>query len=221
MSAIFGLLRLVAFGVLLVFTLIVFGISANLIHVATSGPFGGPAPAFAVYSLVVCIFTFLSVIPIFAIELMRKGAMTAFVAVELAWTAVLGLLWLAAGANDAAQVLGFVFSCDDGLDPAASSLCHQFQAIEAFSFLNWLILWGWTGLLLVCAIIAMTRGNKGVWMQPAGQTDFFARNQVPPVGHQPMMQPQYTGQPQGQYPPQPQYANQQQPQGGYPAGGQV
>lgn len=90
------------------------------------------------------------------------------------------------------------------LTDAEQSICHQFQAMEAFSWLNWLILWGWTFVLLVFSVIALSRGNRSVWTAPAGQTDFFARGngtQVPPVKHE------YDG---STYPPQPQYGAQPQ-----------
>ncbi|EJD53646.1 hypothetical protein AURDEDRAFT_52382 [Auricularia subglabra TFB-10046 SS5] len=150
-----------------------------------------------------------------AIDQLRNGAITSIVVVELAWTAILGIFWLAAAAAQASNV--FIPGDCSIVGGEGESICRQFQAMQAFSWLNWIILWGWTFLLVVVAAIALSRGNRGVWTAPAGQTDFFARGEgssIPPVQQQstgatynptyppqqqafvqPGVQPQYTGQP--------------------------
>ena len=63
-------------------------------------------------------------------------------------------------------------------------------------------------ILLVLAIVSLTRGNKRVFFAPAGQTDFFARDNEPKV---PPVQYQNTG--STVYPPtQPSFAPQFAPQ---------
>jgi len=206
------LLRLIAFGVVIFFSIITFGISANLTHIF-SGLF-----SFAPYTLAVSIITLIVVIPMLVIDFIRQGAVTSWVIVELIWVFILGILWLAAGGNDAGLgIIGCI-----GADGPAESACQQVQAIEAFSFLNWLILHFYFVGLLILSIVAMTRSNN-VFMRPVTEADFFARNgQIPPA--QPgmhMQQGSYMGKP-ADYPPQgtpaPGMEYQQQPVYSHPTG---
>jgi len=193
--------------VLLGFSIIVLGITANLVSQFKNGH----VPAWLGFTLFVAIFSLLIGVPILVIDKLRRGAITSFVVVELAWTAFLGLLWLAAAADQSSNLI-LVGDCSayGGFDSAEESLCHQLQAMQAFSWLNWLLLWGWTFILLIFSIIAMTRGNP-VWTSPAGETDFFARNDskippavqyqntggaYPPTQQQQQFAPQFTGQTQ-------------------------
>jgi len=56
-----------------------------------------------------------------------------------------------------------------------ATLCHQANAIQGLSFVNWLFLMGYVGVLLTFAIIAATRGIGRVWTSSVRDTDFFAR----------------------------------------------
>ncbi|KAH7096931.1 hypothetical protein BKA62DRAFT_718107 [Auriculariales sp. MPI-PUGE-AT-0066] len=55
-------------------------------------------------------------------------------------------------------------------------LCQQYDAVEAFSWLNWFILWAWMLSLLCLAIVGYNRGNKAVFRGSVGSTDFLATN---------------------------------------------
>lgn len=209
--------RLVALAVVILFSVIVLGVSANLVS-KVSDISGASTPSWLGYTLFVSIITLLVAIPVTVIDQLRNGAITSIVVVELAWTAILGIFWLAAAAAQASNV--FIPGDCSVLGGEGESICRQFQAMQAFSWLNWILLWGWTFLLVVVAAIALSRGNRGVWTGPAGQTDFFARGEgssIPPVQQQstgatynatyppqqqqqaafpqPGVQPQYTGQP--------------------------
>ncbi|KAH7105601.1 hypothetical protein BKA62DRAFT_690272 [Auriculariales sp. MPI-PUGE-AT-0066] len=212
----FELFRLVAHVLFLVFSLIVLGLSANL--VSNTDKWFYHTPSWLGFTLFVAIFSLLVGVPLLVIDRIRNGAITGMVAVELAWTGILGVFWLAAAGSQAGSAIINELDCSDlGFGGEIESQCHQFKAMEAFSWLNWLLLWGWTLALLVFSIIALTRGNKSVFTSPAGQTDYFARSSqpmVPPVQYQP------TG---ASYPPMqqqfsPQYA--QQPMG-HPVAAQV
>ncbi|KZW04180.1 hypothetical protein EXIGLDRAFT_716179 [Exidia glandulosa HHB12029] len=195
---------------LILFSIIVLGTSASLVSKFGDG---FPVPSWLAFTLFVSIFSLLIVVPVLIIDQLRNGAITSIVVVELAWTAVLGIFWLAAGASQASSIV-VIGGCGD-VGGEAESICRQFQTMEAFSWLSWLLCWGWTFALVVFSVIALSRGNRTVWQAPAGQTDFFARsNEIPPVKHD------ATGTTVGnQYPPQPQYAQQpvQQQYSGQPA----
>lgn len=48
------------------------------------------------------------------------------------------ILWLATAADTAAASDGLTIDCDGSVG-VEGSLCHMYQAIEAFSFINWLL----------------------------------------------------------------------------------
>jgi len=199
--------RLVLFGLLLVFSLLVLGMSANLLNISTtqndgSLPFEGLAVA-------VSVITFLTVIPIIVIDFIRRGAFTSFVVFEIAWVFVLMILWIAAAAETSATPI-FIGGCSDFDDNDAASNCHQFQAIQAFAWLNFIILFGWLVTLIVGCTIQHTKGNTGVWKSPVSETGFFGAGSSAPggaaAGH--TSNPGYP--PQHQYPGQPPVQMQQQ-----------
>lgn len=77
-------------------------------------------------------------------------------------------------------------------------MCRSFQAIEAFAWLNWLILMGYAIALLVLAILAHNRGNQGIWRSSVRDTDFFGHtgtNNVPMQQHEHKAEPSAYGTP--------------------------
>jgi len=192
------LVRLGLLSTVLLFSVIVFGISANLIHLDNEFFDGFIAtPAFTGFALFVSIVTFITVIPLLVFDILKKGTALSLVFVELIWTALLGIFWLASAA-DTTTWGWFWGSCDfAGDDDIAvgdvgdgtgtletvnfSSICHQYQALQAFSWLNWLILWGWLGVVFVLSIISLSRGNKRVFLSPTTETDYFARHEKVPA----------------------------------------
>ena len=60
----------------------------------------------------------------------RRGAVTSFVAAEIAWLWFLWIMWISSAGSTAA--LYWIAYCTGGV-------CSEAQAIEAFGFLNWLI----------------------------------------------------------------------------------
>jgi hypothetical protein len=53
-----------------------------------------------------------------------------------------------------------------------ASLCRQYSAVQAFLWLGWLIIKAYIILLLILAILAVTRGHKRVWLGPASDLSF-------------------------------------------------
>ncbi|KAK0206067.1 hypothetical protein DFS33DRAFT_1312058 [Desarmillaria ectypa] len=167
-----AILRLTALVVTLVFSVIILGLSAHITYLTTT--FYGAYFTFAAMSIATATLTILTLPVMIAIDVTRKGAFTSMVVVELSWLGFLCVLWLTSAAlTSDANANTFVSGCgyfNVGLDQA----CKEFNAIEAFDFLNWLILIGYTITLIVFAIIAVNRGNRGVWTSSTTATDFFA-----------------------------------------------
>ncbi|KAI0327357.1 hypothetical protein GY45DRAFT_1327713 [Cubamyces sp. BRFM 1775] len=93
-----------------------------------------------------------------AVDFLRTGAFTSMVVVELSWLctssfrshlarrhnthvgciAVLWVLWLATGAQTASQTSTAFANCDF-IYPILNQVCNETHAIEAFSFLAWIV----------------------------------------------------------------------------------
>ncbi|SJL01476.1 uncharacterized protein ARMOST_04798 [Armillaria ostoyae] len=167
------ILRLTALVATLVFSIIVLGLSAHITYLTST--YYGAYFTFAAMSIATACLTLLTLPVMIAIDITRKGAFTSMVVVELSWLGVLWVLWLTSAALTAdANVNTFVSGCGY-INDVINQACKEFNAVEAFGFLNWLILLGYTITLIVFAIIAVNRGNSGVWTSSTTATDFFAK----------------------------------------------
>ncbi|KAK0242260.1 hypothetical protein EDD85DRAFT_810606 [Armillaria nabsnona] len=170
----FPILRLTAFVATLVFSIIVLGVSAHITYLTTT--YYGVYYTFAAMSIATASLTLLTLPVMIAIDFTRKGAFTSMVVVELSWLGVLWVLWLASAALTAdTNANTFVSGCGYISIDVIDQACKEFNAVQAFGFLNWLILLGYTITLIVFAIVAANRGNSGVWTSSTTTTDFFAR----------------------------------------------
>ncbi|KAF8841942.1 hypothetical protein BDN67DRAFT_471233 [Paxillus ammoniavirescens] len=160
-------------------------------------------------------------------DFLRRGAFTSMVVVELVWLSILWVLWVATAAEAVnASTYYFPYGCIDEGDPTVLQACHEIQAVEAFSFLIFIILMLYTVLLLISALVAASRGDR-VWLSTVKDSTFF-RSSNPPAQQHPMGQ--YSGTPAAQHqavpqqyigtPVQPQYSGStvpsQQPYPGVP-----
>jgi len=160
------IVRLVTFAKVSFFALIVLALSADLISLTEPLFYY----KFSAFSLATSLLTFMTIIPLYLIDMLRQGAIFSSIIVEIVALSVLWVLWLSSGAY-AAWTDNQLIS----LDPLESGCnfgnfdrglftqgCQEIKAIMAFSFLTWLILMAYTVLLLVLAIRAQGRGNN-VW----------------------------------------------------------
>ncbi|KAI5124884.1 hypothetical protein M0805_007314 [Coniferiporia weirii] len=53
-------------------------------------------------------------------------------------------------------------------------LCRSQMAIQAFGFLNWILLMGYAIVLLILAIVASYRGRSGIWTTTVRDAEFSA-----------------------------------------------
>lgn len=158
--------RLVTFATVSLFALIVMSISADLI--ALTEPLF--YYKFAALALATSLLTMFTIIPMFVIDMLRQGAVVSHIIVEIVWLSVLWVLWLSSGSYAAwtdNQLISFdpaESSCDFGIFGVSGVTkgCQEIKAIMAFSFLTWIILMAYTGVLLFLAIRSQERGYS-VW----------------------------------------------------------
>lgn len=180
----FHVTRVVILGASVVFSVIVLGLSAHLIAL-TEQSFSSYL-IFCALGVATAGLTIATVPVMLFIDIMRRGAFTSMILVELIWLFVLWVLWVATAgeAVDASNLL-FPTGCVFPFDPTINQACHEIQAIEAFSFLAFFTLLGYTLVLLIFSSIAAARGNS-VWLSSVKESRFLA----PAVGaQQPMSVP--------------------------------
>ncbi|KIM84206.1 hypothetical protein PILCRDRAFT_818536 [Piloderma croceum F 1598] len=174
--------RVVLLGVVVLFSVIVLALAAALINTTESLGF---YYVFSALALAVSILTLLTVGLLLVFDHIRTGFVTSRIVVELIVLGILSILWLATAA-DTASFNSFAVGC--GADSCWScpsqhhdvnsnhdAACGEIQAIEAFSFLNWIILMGYCITLLAFSIIHSRRGNNGVWHSSVKETNFSSR----------------------------------------------
>jgi hypothetical protein len=167
---------MITFGKVSLFALIVMALSADLISITE--PFF--YYKFSAMSLATSLLTLLTVIPMFVIDMLRQGAMFSYIIVEIVWLSVLWVLWLSSGSY-AAWTDGQLIS----LDPLESNCdfgnfdtglftqgCQEVKSIMALSFLTWIALMVYTGILLFVAIRAQGQGQN-VWTRSARDDALF------------------------------------------------
>ncbi|OCB84531.1 hypothetical protein A7U60_g8517 [Sanghuangporus baumii] len=155
-------------------------------YIAKLDDLGFSSPDFAGLAVAISVITLIVITPMLAIDFVRRGAVTSWVIVELGVTGVLMILWLATAATTADFTDGTV-DCD-GLRGDSEFICRTYQAIEAFAFINWLLLLFYFSALIGFSVTAQVRRNPP-WRGTVRDTDFLARNPTPvvvPMAQQPM-----------------------------------
>ncbi|KAH9944471.1 uncharacterized protein BXZ73DRAFT_39366 [Epithele typhae] len=161
------LFRVAVLGWTIFCSLILLGLGAHLVSVlggqtVQTFAWGGLAVATAVLTIV-------SVPAMIVIDMLRSGAFTSMIVVEIAWLSFLGVLFLATGGSAAANATTFWGTCSL-FTATFESLCNETSAAAAFGFLGWLPLWAYTITLLIMLIIHAQRGNH-VWLKSVKEAD--------------------------------------------------
>ncbi|KIL01012.1 hypothetical protein PAXRUDRAFT_821019 [Paxillus rubicundulus Ve08.2h10] len=204
-----SVIRIVVLALSTVFSVVVLGLAAHLLWLTSYW--------FAIYFIfcalgVAAAGLSLLTLPVMLVtDFIRRGAFTSMVVVELVWLFILWILWVATAAEAVnTSTYYFPYGCIDGGDPIVLQACHEVQAIEAFSFLVFIILLVYTVLLLISALVAASRGDR-VWLSSVRETTFF-RSSNPPAQQHPMGQYNGTPAPQHQAVPQQYVGTPVQPQ---------
>jgi len=223
----FNTIRLVIFAIILVFALILLGLNGHFLEVVNELTDGTTWLIFNAIGVAVSVLTLVMMLPVLIIDRVRKGAFTSLVWFELVWTGALWVLWLAAAGDSAGRIL-FATNCiaPRGFIDADlyQSACQQYQAIQAFSWLTWLLMFGYFVTLLTLASIQhASKGNPRIWFSSVPDSDLFApakpaamlSQQQQQQGFAPQQQPvanQYGAPPTAQPQQHPQYTGSPQPQ---------
>jgi len=211
-SSIALIIRMVMFSIISLFSLFILGIDAHIASVLSQD---GIVNAANVVTLVIALLTLLTLPPLLAISIMRKGHIVNMIAIELGVMAVFWILWIAASATTTNQLLLY---CDFGFGDTVLS-CSEPLAVQAFAWLNWVIITKYILILLILAILQHVRGNP-IWTRPVTNVDLFAPRVMVATG--PVFDQKtggYVVQQPGQYPLQGQHTGvytPQQTQMGYP-----
>jgi len=185
---IFAAIRLVVFGVILLFSFINLALAANL----TSKTEGWTFPGFAV---AVSILTLIIAIPMLVVDFLRKGSFVSWVATELGWCGLLWVLWIASAGLSTSTLL-FIGDCSVW-SPSLETLCRQYSAVQAFSWLTWLLLTFYIITVIVLSVLATVKGNSRVWLSPASDLSFSPTHTASGEPKIPPYNPNYAGTPAG------------------------
>jgi len=172
-------IRLVSLGLVSIFSIIVLGISADLIHL-TEANFGVYFVSSAL-ALAVSLLTLITILPMMIIDTLRKGAFTSMVVFELVWTFILWVLWIATAALASQDGTGTADCAYYGAFFNLATICHEFNAIEGFAHVTWLIFLIYFATLLVSTIRLNNNGHN-VWQQSVKETDFWGPGSHPVGG---------------------------------------
>ncbi|KAJ7493104.1 hypothetical protein B0H11DRAFT_2007240, partial [Mycena galericulata] len=166
------LIRIIALSVVLGFSVIVLGVGAAAI--SSSVQYFSAYSTSAGLAIAVAVITLVTLPVMIFLEYTRPGAMfTSMIAFELGWLSFLWILWLAsAGESVTAAQEVFVPGCGYA-DSVIDGNCREIAAIEALSFLNWIVLMAYTTLILILTLIAATRKHSGVWKSSVADAPFF------------------------------------------------
>jgi len=199
MNARLQLARKVVFATTSVFAVVLIILCGLLIH-RTMGWGYGYYP-FSALGIATALLTLSTLPAMLFLSIKRKGAVTSMIAIEVGWTWFLWILWLSTGGNAASySILGcggtyyysyytsYTYSSSDG------GSCPEAQALIAFSFLGWFMLFAYNITLISFAARLHMRGHARVWNGFITETDFNAgpaHGNTAGVTHDPKFAPQY------------------------------
>ncbi|OBZ78967.1 hypothetical protein A0H81_00689 [Grifola frondosa] len=168
------LARLVTLSWTIFCAVIILGLSADVTSVGNNN-FSGYF-TYGALGIATALLALLTVPPMLVIDLLRTGAFTSMIAVELSWLGFLWIMFLATGGSAADSAANFWGSCSFwstiGLSASANA-CRETSGIAAFGFLAWIVLLGYFVALLTMSIIHATRGHH-VWTVSLKQANFDA-----------------------------------------------
>ncbi|KAI6153971.1 hypothetical protein BKA82DRAFT_4095928 [Pisolithus tinctorius] len=192
---VFHIARIIVLALLVAFSLIVVGLSGHLISLTEE--YYAFYFVFCALGIATAALTIFTVPVMLIVDVVRRGAFTSMIIVELVWLSVLWVLWVATAAEAvSAGNTYFPSGCVYDKYPTVNEACREIQAVEAFSFLAFLVLLGYTIILLVFTCIAASRGNS-LWLKSVKDSTFLAPSPTAPPPPQPMGQ--YQGTPAAQY----------------------
>ncbi|EIW76519.1 hypothetical protein CONPUDRAFT_139802 [Coniophora puteana RWD-64-598 SS2] len=217
MPAVLPVFRIIVFSTVTLCSIVVLGLAAYLESLVNGQSSSSPYLTFIGLGIAAGVITGVLMPTLLLIGRVFPKSFTSKILFEIILMLVLWVLWIAtAGITVGNRAELYPDGCDLRV-PQAQSICNIITAIEAFSFLNWLMVFAYYDTLVLYSIIRTIQG-RGCWLSsvreasngPTGPA--AAVPGVVPMTQQPLLQ-QYPQQPQG-YPQQPypqQVPYQQQP----------
>ncbi|KAI0639306.1 hypothetical protein C8Q77DRAFT_1080496 [Trametes polyzona] len=172
-----SIFRIATLAFAIISAIILLGVGAHALA-ATSTLRGLPTFAWAGLGVATAVFALLTLPAMLAIDLLRAGAFSSMIVVELAWFGFLGVLFLATGGAAAERAADFWVTCNTWTPALAQTVCSETSAAAAFGFLGWLVLWAYSVTLLILLIIHANRGHY-VWKTSVKEANFSAG--IPPA----------------------------------------
>ncbi|RXW23015.1 hypothetical protein EST38_g2838 [Candolleomyces aberdarensis] len=145
------LVRTVAFGAVWLFSIIIFCLSMYIVTGAYY-PFSTLPLSISILSLVALPTLYVFIFSSFSNK--NRGAITSFVAVEIAWLLILWIFWISSAGSTVTL---------SSLNYCTRRGCPEARAITAFSFLSWLVITFYAIALLTLSIRSHLRGHTHVW----------------------------------------------------------
>ncbi|KAJ7748323.1 hypothetical protein DFH07DRAFT_572661 [Mycena maculata] len=190
-SRVFPLIRLGVLSTAIVFSLITLGLAAALMATSISDlddifDLGGTF-TYASLAIATSVITLTTIGAMIAIEMVQPGGIMSMISVEISWLTFLWILWLSTGAeaaqastafnlagwvgcgSNSADQVDFEDQVDDSL---TTGICSKTSAIEAFGFLTWILLMGYTFTLIFMSLVAANRKHTGVWKSSVANAPF-------------------------------------------------
>jgi hypothetical protein len=190
MGVLLTLVRLVVFSAVSFLAFITLILAADVQHQFSNNFVYISLPS-AGLAIATSVFTLISLPILLFLGFKRDGAVPSYIIIELGWSFFLMILWLAVGAESAAEAPGLDLigtNYNVVYDPnnpegatvtySCGRFCSEAKAVEAFGFLNWLMLLGYLGILSFHAVKAHQAGHTRVWYSSAKQLE---SGQIPPA----------------------------------------
>ncbi|KAF8584537.1 hypothetical protein K439DRAFT_1660708 [Ramaria rubella] len=176
-----NLVRYGLLGGLLACSIKILGLSGSILNALGPTSITGLLAVYAQLALAVAVISLVVVVPSIIIDFFRVGSFVSMVVVELSWSFILMILWIAAAGQATNEFSGVDCSDIPSIYSTLLSYCRQSQALEAFVWIGFLILLSWLTTLVSLAATAHNRGNTRVWMSSVTGTDFTAHLSSPSV----------------------------------------
>ncbi|KAI0750843.1 hypothetical protein C8Q80DRAFT_1154232 [Daedaleopsis nitida] len=172
MPPVFHIVRVCVYVVVLLWTIVCLAIAAHFQSILQASDL----TRFVPFAIFVCCASLLITVALLAFGLWKERNPIS-TRVELGCLGLAGTLWLALGAfvassdSELADVECFS-SSDADAEPIdipgfnTETYHAQYHVLEAFSFFNMILIFGFLALLLVLALRQHRAGKKGVWIEP-------------------------------------------------------
>ncbi|RPD67127.1 hypothetical protein L226DRAFT_549767 [Lentinus tigrinus ALCF2SS1-7] len=179
MPPVFNIVRVCVYVAVLVWTIVCLAIAAHFLSILQASDL----TRFVPFAIFVCCASLLIIIALLAFGLWKERNPIS-TRVELGCLGLTGTLWLALGAfvassdSEMADVECFSSSAADAepidLPGFNTETYHaQYHVLEAFSFFNMILIFGFLALLLVLALRQHRQGTKHVWVLPVTMISWF------------------------------------------------